>query len=747
MELLWTQAEAEAINRRRLPFKYSPLNLGNDEIRLVAIHPHDGRYGRSENSAIYCDLEVVKLCDEPEYEALSYVWGPPEGMGWEIFIGTDFKLRVRENLWRALHVFQSDSDGTTRYLWIDALCIDQDDTNERNHQVAQMGKIYGHAKTVLAWLGPGNTKTYGVFELIRQISAHYNESGEFCGCRRCRRVDGTGVWQDLLQLCDREYWSRLWIIQEVVLAKDLLFVCGGEWFPKVYHVKWDELSQTLHALERLQNSRIPEVSWIRVSLAAQLERQRRARLANVAGSDLLYNLVISHKDAQCIDLRDKVFGLHSLTKDCCKAGTPVDYNIPPYVLCGRLLHHHFTHHRAPNSKIDIIHHSQSAHGIFKDAFYTGSDLPLPQHLNDTSGCLEALGNIRGAIIWECPINFHTKSEWTLRESSSNGRQPAMTTALSAQLNYVVQKLSLQWSSGTLAGDAINFGSMDVSTLAPRNRFFAVELPRGESNTLGDTTVVSQETQTLDTKIFATRRRSARLHPPPADVEPFPRSVLIRDVIVDLQDSRAQPRMFFEENGMIGFAPEGTQIGDLICQFKDSDVAVILRKEPEQGRFQIIGRAANAYSTGSPLGPFRCHTFPGGEVHQQISERPVLLNMDISTLQLLTSLPDRSLSLLTIGEPSVAEVKNVFSAEFTAVKAEALGPADIAHPRVSINLENPGDVPPISRWQTRNGKDELMLSNINDFSSETSTKKKRFSIRSISARLKRRLHISTSSLNF
>jgi len=351
----------------------------------------------------------------------------------------------------------------------------------------------------------------------------------------------------------------------------------------------------------MQDSKMPQMHRISESIAARLARQRRAHLANAAGSDLLYNLVISHKNAQCVDVRDKVFGLHSLTRDCCKIGTPVDYDIPPYTLCDQLLYHHFTHHQTTSTKIDVIHHSQIVHNIFQDGFRDGGDQRLPRNSTDATAQLEALGNIRGTIIWECPVTFRTASEWTLRQSRSDGRQPAMTTALAAQLNHVVQKLNLQWSSSTLVGDAIEFDCMDAVTLTPNDRSYAVELPYEDMSTPGTTThtAKSQETQKLDTKLFTTGRVSPRLKPLPPTTEPFPRSALIRDVIVDWQEDRLHPRMFFEENGMIGFAPGGTQIGDLISQFKDSDVAVVLRKIPDQDRYQIVGRAANAYPTGPP----------------------------------------------------------------------------------------------------------------------------------------------------
>lgn len=114
--------------------------------------------------------------------------------------------------------------------------------------------------------------------------------------------------------------------------------------------------------------------------------------------------------------------------------------------------------------------------------------------------------------------------------------------------------------------------MDMVTLTPGERSYALELSYDEESASGTTISVFQAGQKIDTKLFASRRMIRIPEPSSPNVEPFPRSILIQDLTVDWQDQRAQPRIFFEENGMIGFAPEGTQIGDLTCQFKDSDVA-------------------------------------------------------------------------------------------------------------------------------------------------------------------------------
>ncbi|KAK3341031.1 heterokaryon incompatibility protein-domain-containing protein [Neurospora tetraspora] len=98
------------------------------------------------------------------YGALSYTWGDSPD-AYEIFIN-DRKSLVKENLHMALLALrQTDED---RLLWIDAICIDQDNDKEKGHQVGQMRQIYENAEQVLIWLGPSNRGIDSLMDLARR---------------------------------------------------------------------------------------------------------------------------------------------------------------------------------------------------------------------------------------------------------------------------------------------------------------------------------------------------------------------------------------------------------------------------------------------------------------------------------------------------------------------------------------------------------------------------------------------------
>ncbi|KAK8000564.1 heterokaryon incompatibility protein [Apiospora arundinis] len=131
-------------------YVYEPLDLSTDSIRLLRLskgYPLD---------EIRCELHQSLLSDFEgvPYEALSYTWGGElTNDSPRVHIG-DHKVPVTENLFEALCSLRLRNED--RFLWIDALCIDQNDHREKGHQVGQMSSVYRNAERVLVWLGPSS---------------------------------------------------------------------------------------------------------------------------------------------------------------------------------------------------------------------------------------------------------------------------------------------------------------------------------------------------------------------------------------------------------------------------------------------------------------------------------------------------------------------------------------------------------------------------------------------------------------
>src|SRR5437762_232019 len=169
-------------------YQYQSLDKSSRQIRLLTLLP-----ARNPNALIRVKLRTVTFpTPNEEYEALSYAWGD-SSVSYTIW-GDQGILEVGQNLYHALnHLRRADQ---SRTLWIDALCINQIDYQEKNHQVRQMRHIFSNALTVLVWLGKSDEDTLKAMEFFR--------------LSRKTRDDSQKPMPGLLKLYKNAWWSRMW---------------------------------------------------------------------------------------------------------------------------------------------------------------------------------------------------------------------------------------------------------------------------------------------------------------------------------------------------------------------------------------------------------------------------------------------------------------------------------------------------------------------------------------------------------
>ncbi|KAI6089079.1 heterokaryon incompatibility protein-domain-containing protein [Hypoxylon rubiginosum] len=192
-------------------FKHQPLKSPKN-FRLIYLEPVE-----DDVFSISCTLTEYDQNLAPPYVALSYTWGDPiTGESEPRRLATIFvnkrAFRIHTNLFRALKALRNKE----ARLWVDAICIDQQNIQERGVQVALMGDIFRGATKVCAWLGPATEDSDFVFDAI----SSYNDTGQFQ--LEFNRQYFKSIWR----FSERIWFKRAWIIQEVALAKDVLFVCG-----------------------------------------------------------------------------------------------------------------------------------------------------------------------------------------------------------------------------------------------------------------------------------------------------------------------------------------------------------------------------------------------------------------------------------------------------------------------------------------------------------------------------------------
>lgn len=134
-------------------YVYTPLDQSKGSIRLLCLCQGE------ESDEICCDVVECSLSDDDylPYEALSYTWGGGLTNDSLCVLLDGKKRSVTQNLFDALIMLRFQHE--PRYLWIDALCINQMDDSEKGHQVGQMKDVYEKAERVLIWLGAGSTDT------------------------------------------------------------------------------------------------------------------------------------------------------------------------------------------------------------------------------------------------------------------------------------------------------------------------------------------------------------------------------------------------------------------------------------------------------------------------------------------------------------------------------------------------------------------------------------------------------------
>lgn len=293
----------------RQPYIYLPLDEEKKEIRLLTLLP--GAF----SSSICINLKNAVLDPEnlPAYEALSYAWGDVDAVS-KIGVGVDAVLSITKSLAVALrHLRYLD---IPRDLWIDAICIDQQNIKERGHQVKHMGDVYSLANRVVVWLGPREEKSNYALRLMETLASKVDINWLTSTMKPSVQSKDEPEWADrdlplpyqreeysaIYALIRRQWFERLWVRQEIRLAnRESIVMCGTN------IISWLRFRDAIFCLLRKEKDMEVELLYPFEDLLETIYNISYDSTA-VPFVELLYNA----RACKCSDPKDRVFAILSM---------------------------------------------------------------------------------------------------------------------------------------------------------------------------------------------------------------------------------------------------------------------------------------------------------------------------------------------------------------------------------------------------------------------------------------------------
>jgi hypothetical protein len=294
---------------------YDSLDESQIQTRVLHILP-----ALDFQADIHAILSIVSLSDKgpPFFNALSYCWGDPSDRrpiqinGHKKFITSSLETALR-------HLRKKDED---LIIWADAICINQDDIEERGSQVQIMSEIYKSASSVIVWLGEEGDDSDCAMDTCADWGGNTLKPGAENRLYIIQHVVEGGFSERprlaIRNLLRRPYWSRLWIYQEVQLARNVVVRCG------VKEISWQSFAGLYEAWYQIHRKKImleqavTAGNWDLIE-SCKLDKLmlffdlRRAvkELADPA----FFLLLRRTADQDCTDPKDRMYAVMSLGKD------------------------------------------------------------------------------------------------------------------------------------------------------------------------------------------------------------------------------------------------------------------------------------------------------------------------------------------------------------------------------------------------------------------------------------------------
>ncbi|KAJ3548806.1 hypothetical protein NM208_g819 [Fusarium decemcellulare] len=308
-----------------------PLDYDSQDIRLLKIQPGQ------RSDAVRLQIFTASLGDPPEYNALSYTWSN-EGSDVIVEVGNQTIL-VSESLHQALvHLRQPTTESV---FWIDAICINQTSTQDKNHQVPLMDKIYSSAREVIVWLGNAGEDMEPAIKFLNDIETNLPAKFDSKDLNQFEDYlrDQDDIFDvGLIALFQKRWFNRTWILQEAALpVKEPKFLWGPNLFSWSTFICLDSCMRTVFrnrhhggfcGIHDLHDSRQAVQRNFGAWTFKALDRLRENIQTLQPRRLPLDALIFMTRTASASDPRDRIYGLLGLTNESYGHQIQVDYAKP-----------------------------------------------------------------------------------------------------------------------------------------------------------------------------------------------------------------------------------------------------------------------------------------------------------------------------------------------------------------------------------------------------------------------------------
>ncbi|KAL8783756.1 MAG: hypothetical protein Q9195_009283 [Heterodermia aff. obscurata] len=574
-------------SRKAPPYRYNPLDEARQEIRLMTLFP--GSF--IDPILLSIQRKPLTTTQIPSFEALSYAWGNISDRQ-HVFILKKSKLAAKwkkmtfsSSGWTTLSVTSKLSEAlryirykeAPRVLWIDAVCVDQQNLNERGKQVLRMPDIYSLANGVIAWLGPESSSSALAMKTIVNMGSRITVDFEQDNIeltsdayRSFEHFDESlqldkEAYRAIRGLLHRSWFERLWILQELYFGRERIhMLCGFE------RTSWEQFCYAMVYLQSIDASN-PDKIGDRLDKVRLTMTYKEGRFR-----DHLIDLLRTTRYLQCSDPRDKVYALLNLVSEDSWKIQP-DFSKP-----------------TPEVFQSVIEHS----------------------LNEDKSLL---------LLTDCAVRERTPSmpswvpDWSIksqfRETICHNCAFLGSRAYANIINSdVLVTIGIQV---TTVHEVMNKFPQEIPGTANELAEFVRKVMLATDGSVPDMTTQSRTEslcRTLCCNIFA-----EQWHPPRTEYPSFPN--LIKQVMNNFEvliDNLGEPSevcslyarcanqmmtgraLAMMANRLFGLVPEGTRLGDIICVVFGCYVPLVLR--PDEGStFSIVGECyVDGVMNGEPL---------------------------------------------------------------------------------------------------------------------------------------------------